>query len=101
MSGPPSVELGDLSGTDRWVQTSGFVNWIEDVASHQPQQRVLLGDSSTREGVICTVWTDEIELKKGVGYYFGGIDGTYEKREEIQLKLVTNSWANEFWRKDQ
>lgn len=101
MSGPPKVELGDLDGTHGWVRTSGFVNWIEDVASHQPQQRVHLGGDSTQEGVICTVWTDDIELEEGVGYYFGGIDDTYEKREEVQLKLVTKSWANEFWRRDQ
>jgi len=38
---------------------------------------VKLGDDTTREGVVCTVWTDDIE-RGGVGYYFGGIDDTYE-----------------------
>lgn len=100
MSGPPFVELGDLDGTRGWVTTKGFVNWIEDVASHQPRQRVKLGDDTAREGVICTVWTAEIELEEGVGYYFGGVDDTYEEREEIQLKLFDQSWANEFWRQE-
>jgi len=63
MSGLPFVELGDLDGTHGWVKTKGFVNWTEDVDSHQPRQRVKLGDDTTREGVVCTVWTDDIELE--------------------------------------
>ncbi len=100
MSGSSFVELGDLDGTRGWVKTKGFVNWIEDVASHRPYQRVKLGDDTTREGVVCTVWTDEIELEEGVGYYLGGLDDTYEKREEVQLKLFEKSWADEFWRRE-
>ncbi|WP_436903540.1 hypothetical protein [Halovenus halobia] len=99
MSGPPVVDLGDLDGTRGWVKTKGFVNWTEDVASHQPRQRVKLGDDTTRDGVICTVWTADITLEEGVGYYFGGVDDTYDEREEIQLKLFEGSWANEFWRR--
>ena len=100
MSGLSFVELGDFDGTNGWVTTKGFVNWIEDVASHQPCQRVRISDDTTREPVVCTVWTADIELEKGVGYYLGGVDGTYEKREEIQLKLYEKSWANEFWRRE-
>mgnify|MGYP000226300243 FL=1 len=100
MSGPPFVELGDLDGTHGWVRTKGFVNWIEDVASPQPYQRVALGDDTVSEPVICTVWTEDIELEEGVGYYLGGVDDTYEKREEIQLKLYEKSWADEFWRRE-
>lgn len=100
MSGPPSVDLGDLDGTQGWVETSGFVNWVEDVNSHQPRQRVKLGDDTTREGVVCTVWTADIELEEGVGYYFGGVDDTWDDGEEIQLKLYDQSWANEFWRRE-
>lgn len=99
MNGPPFVDLGDLDGTHGWVATKGFVNWIDDVASHQPRQRVGLGDDTAREGVVCTVWTEDIKLEEGVGYYFGGVDATYEKREEIQLQLSDSSWANEFWRR--
>jgi len=101
MSDIPFVELGDLNGTHGFVKTKGFVNWVEDVASHQPRQRVRLGDDSTTgTGVVCTVFNDDIELETGVGYYFGGVDSTYEKRDEIQLKLVKKSWVNEFWRPD-
>jgi|AntRauMinimDraft_4_1070384.scaffolds.fasta_scaffold01658_1 hypothetical protein len=100
MSGVRFVELGDLDGTNGWVKTKGFVNWTEDVASHQPYQRVRLGDDTTQEGVVCTVWTDTIQLEEGVGYYLGGVDATYEKREEIQLKLFEKSWADEFWRRE-
>ncbi|WP_262181354.1 hypothetical protein [Haloarcula laminariae] len=100
MSGPPFMKLGDLDGTHGWVRTKGFVNWIEDVASHQPYQRVALGDDTVSEPVICTVWTEDVELEEGVGYYLGGVDDTYEKREEIQLKLYEKSWADEFWRRE-
>jgi len=60
---------------------------------------VKLGDDTTREGVVCTVWTDDIELE-GSRLLLRGIDDTYEKREEIQLKLIDQSWVNEFWRRD-
>ena len=71
MSDIPFVELGDLNGTHGFVKTKGFVNWVEDVASHQPRQRVRLGDDSTTgTGVVCTVFNDDIELETGVGYYF-------------------------------
>lgn len=101
MSAPPVVDLGDLDGTHGWVRTSGFVSWIDDVASHRPYQRVGLSDETTNGGyVVCTVWTDEIELEKGVGYWFGGVDDVWDEGEEIQLKLYESSWASEFWRPD-
>jgi len=98
MSGPPFEELGDLDGTHGWVRTKGFVCWIEDVATRRPYQRMYLGDDTTDEPVVCTVWTDDIQLEEGVGYHLGGVDDTYDKREEVQLKLFDSSWANEFWR---
>lgn len=101
MSGPPIVNLGDLDGTHGWVQTSGFVNWIDDVASRRPNQRIGLSDDTTNgRFVVCTVWTDEIKLEKGVGYWLCGVDDVWEEGEEIQLKLYEQSWANEFWRPD-
>lgn len=85
-----------------WVKTRGFVSWIGDVASDRPYQRVGLSDDTTKgSSVVCTVWTDDIDLEKRVGYYFGGVDDVWEDREEIQLKLIENSWANEFWRPDE
>lgn len=36
MSGIPFVKLGDLDGTHGWIKTKGFVNWVDDVASHKP-----------------------------------------------------------------
>jgi len=99
MSGPPMVDLGDLDGTHGWVTTKGFVSWIGNVSSHRPYQRVGLSDDSTGSGsVVCTVWTDDIELEERVGYWFGGVDDVWEDGEEIQLKLYDQSWANEFWR---
>lgn len=97
MSGPPTVDLGDLDGTNGWVETKGFVSWVDNVASHQPRQRVGLSDDTTDGYVVCTVWTDDIELEERVGYWFGGVDDVWEAGEEIQLKLNGSSWANEFW----
>lgn len=100
MSGLSHVDLGDLDGTHGWVKTKGFVSWIGDVASHRPYQRVGLSDNTTNGYVVCTVWTDTIELEKGVGYWLGGVDDVWEDGEEVQLKLYDQSWANEFWRPD-
>jgi hypothetical protein len=99
MSSIPFVELGDLDGSDRFIRTSGFVNWIDDVSTRKPYQRVGLSDKSVDGHVVCTVWTDDVELEVGVGYKFGGVDDVYEKGNEIQLKLYDNCWAEEFWRR--
>jgi hypothetical protein len=98
MSGIPYVELGSLNGTRGFVRTSGFVNWTEDVASHMPRQRVRLGDKTTSgKGVVCTVFTDEITLEEGCGYYFGGVDRIYDRYDEVQLTLGKKSWAEKFY----
>jgi hypothetical protein len=91
------VDLGDLDGTHGWIVTSGFVNWEEDVNSHMPRQRVRLGDESTSgKGVVCTVFEDDLILDEGCGYYFVGVDRTYDAREEVQLSLFENSKARKF-----
>lgn len=63
-----------------------------------PRQRVRLGDDSTEgSGVVCTVFTDDVDLEAGCGYYFVGVDRTYDAREEVQLSLVENSRAEKFY----
>jgi hypothetical protein len=92
------VSLGDLNGTHGWIVTSGFVNWEEDVNSHMPRQRVRLGDESTSgSGVVCTVFSDDLDLEAGCGYYFVGKDRTYDKRSEVQLSLFENSSIRQFY----
>lgn len=98
MSSIPRVDLGDFDGTNGFVRTSGFVNWIDDVSTRKPFQRVGLGAESVDGYVVCTVWTDDIDLEKGVGYRFGGVDGVWDAGGEVQLKLGDSSWAEEFWR---
>jgi hypothetical protein len=93
----PYVELGELDGTHGWVQTSGFVTWVEEVANHVPRQRVRLADDSTDSPVVCTVWTDDITLDKGAGYRLTGADATYERYEEVQLKVGTSSQVAQFY----
>lgn len=91
------VELGDLDGTNGWVQTSGFVAWVEEVANHVPWQRVALTDDSTDDPVICTIWTDDITLEKGGGYKLTGADRTYERYEEVQLQVGEKSQVEQFY----
>ncbi|QRV16730.1 hypothetical protein JMJ58_07640 [Haloterrigena salifodinae] len=92
------VELGELDGTHGWIVTSGFVNWEEDVSSPMPRQRVRLGDESTTgNGVVCTVFNEDIDLEEGCGYYLVGKDRTYDAGEEIQLSLYENSSARKFF----
>lgn len=91
------IDLGDLNGTNGWVQTSGFVTWTEEVASHQPYQRVRLGDDTTDTPVVCTVWTDDIVLEEGAGYRLTGVDATYERYDEVQLKVGESSEHDRFY----
>ena len=96
--GLPYVDLGDLDGTHGWVRTSGFVNWEEDIRSHMPRQRVRLGDDSTDgSGVVCTVFTEDVDLEAGCGYYFVGVDRTYEARKEVQLSIFESGTARRFY----
>ena len=92
----PYVNLSDLSGGDDWVQTSGFVAWTEDLASHMPYQRVRLADDTTDEPVVCTVWTDDVTLEQGAGYRLTGLDSTFEKYNEVQLKVGESSEVEQF-----
>lgn len=98
MSDLDYVPLEDLDGTHGWIVTSGFVNWEEDVSSHMPRQRVRLGDDSTSgNGVVCTVFDDDLVLDEGCGYYLVGKDRTYEAREEVQLSLFDGSSVRKFY----
>lgn len=92
------VDLSDLDGTHGWIVTSGFVMWEEDVANHMPRQRVRLGDDSTTgNGVVCTVFDNDLVLEEGCGYYFVGKDRTYDQRDEVQLSLFENSSVRKFY----
>ncbi|WP_434531911.1 hypothetical protein ACODNH_23565 (plasmid) [Haloarcula sp. NS06] len=93
----PYVDLDELDGTNGWVQTSGFVTWVEDVANHRPYQRLRLGDQDTSEPVVCTVWTDDIALDEGAGYRLTGADATYDPYGEVQLKVGESSQIEQFY----
>lgn len=98
MSDLDYVDLCDLDGTHGWIVTSGFVNWEEDVNNHMPRQRVRLGDKSTGDnGVVCTVFNDDLDLETGCGYYLVGKDRTYDARGEVQLSLFENSSVRKFY----
>lgn len=93
----PYVDLDELDGTNGWVQTSGFVTWVEDVANHKPYQRLRLGDQDTSDPVVCTVWTDDIALDEGAGYRLTGADATYDPYGEVQLQLGESSQIEQFY----
>lgn len=98
MSGPPFIALDELDGTHGFIRTKGFVNWEVDLRSHQPRQKVILGDSSLGDVQRpCIVCTDEITLEEGCGYVFGGIDYQWRGGEEIQLYLNESGWARKFY----
>lgn len=91
------IDLGELDGTHGWVQTSGFVAWTEELTSNVPHQRVRLADDSTDDPVVCTVWTDDLTLEEGAGYRLTGADATYDKYNEVQLKLGESSKTEQFY----
>lgn len=98
MSGPPFVTIDEFDGTQGYVKTKGFVNYEVDLRSHKPRQKVMLGDSEVGDVQRpCVVYTEDIDLEEGCGYYFGGVDYAYEKAEEIQLVLGSSGWANKIY----
>lgn len=92
MSDIPRLDLGELDGTHGFVKTRGYVNWVDDVSTRQPHQRIGLGYYG--DSVVCTVWSDHITLEQGEYYWLGGVDATYDPYEEVQLQLGESSWAN-------
>jgi hypothetical protein len=102
MSGVPWVELEDLDGTHGWVRTSGFVRWVEDINSHQPRQRVRIGDDTTGgDPVVCTVFDQNKTLEQGCGYRLSGVDRVYDRYDEVQLMLVEESNIEKTYDKDE
>lgn len=63
MSGPLFIPVGDSDGMHGYVRTKDFMNWVEEVANNQLCQPVALGDNTTNEPIICTVWTLDINLE--------------------------------------
>lgn len=98
MSGIEFVPIDEFDGTNGFVRTKGFVDRVIELPCHQPRQKVILGDSEL--GAVdrpCVVYTKDISLEKGCGYFFGGVDHAYEDGDEIQLCLGTKSWADKFY----
>lgn len=91
------IDLGDLDGTNGWVQTSGFVAWTEDVANDVPYQRIRLADDTTDDPVVCTVWDKDMTLEEGAGYRLTGYDGTYPEWNEVQFKIGETSEKEKFY----
>jgi hypothetical protein len=97
MSDIPFISIDEFDGTNGFVKTKAFVNWEVDLNAHQPRQKVVLGDSEAGDVTLpCVVYTGDIDLEPGCGYYFGGVDYEWESGEQIQLCLGTNSWATKF-----
>jgi hypothetical protein len=98
MSSIEFITIDEFDGTHGYVKTKGFVDRVIDLPCHKPRQKVVLGDSSLGDVERpCVVYAEDISLKKGCGYVFGGIDYVYENGEEIQLCLGDSGWANKFY----
>jgi hypothetical protein len=59
------VGIGDLNGSDRFIRTTGFVNWINDVSTYRPYRRVSPGENTVNGHVVYTVWAEAVELEQG------------------------------------
>jgi len=67
MSSPPFIHIDEFDGADRFVTTKAFVNYTIDLRSHEPHQKVMLGDSDRGDVQRpCVVFNDEITLEEGV-----------------------------------
>lgn len=88
LTGPPYVPIDEFDGTNGFVKTRAFVNYTVNLRTHEPRQKVVLGNSELGDvRRPCVVYTDAFTLEKGCGYDFGGIDRVYEPGDEVQLYL--------------
>jgi len=101
MSGPPFIHIDEFDGTHKFVRTKAFVNYSIDLYSHEPYQKVMLGNRDRGSVQLpCVVFNGDISLEEGCGYMFGGFDNQWDDGEEIQLKLAKGSWVNKFYDPD-
>lgn len=101
MSGPPFIHIDEFDGTNGYVKTIAFVNYTIDLCSHEPHQKVMLGNGDRGDVERpCVVFNDDITLDEGCGYVFGGYDNEWEEGEEIQLKLLNNGWVRKIYDPD-
>ncbi|EMA30968.1 hypothetical protein [Haloarcula japonica] len=85
----PEKDLADVHGADEYIVVKAWVNHIEDVASHRPHQKGILGDESTwdEDARKFTVWDPDLDLEKGNLYRIFGKERTYEPLGEIQIQI--------------
>lgn len=85
----PEKDLSELEGADEYVVVTAWVNHIEELCTHIPYQKGILGDDSTwntspRKFV---VYAPDLTLEEGNLYRIFGRDRTYEKYDEIQIEI--------------
>ena len=101
MSNPPFIHIDEFDGTNGYVKTKAFVNYTIDLDSHEPHQKVVLGNSDRGDVERpCVVFNDDITLDEGCGYVFGGYDNEWDDGEEVQLKLLDNGWVRKIYDPD-
>lgn len=101
MSGPPFIHIDEFDGTHGYVKTRAFVNYTIELRSHEPHQKVVLGNSDRGDVERpCVVFNDDITLDEGCGYVFGGFDNQWDDGEEIQLKLSEGAWIRKIYDPD-
>jgi len=67
MSSPPFIHIDEFNGADRFVTTKASSTTTIDLRSHEPHQKVMLGDSERGDVQRpCVVFNDDITLEGGV-----------------------------------
>lgn len=85
----PEKELAEVEGGDEFVVVTAWVNHLEEINSHKPYQKGILGDDSSWsiEPRKFVVYDPDLRLEKGNLYRIFGKERTYEKLEEIQIQI--------------
>lgn len=85
----PEKTVAEMEGADEYVVVTAWVNHIEDLNTHKPYQKGILGDSSCwgEPAKKFVVYDPDLKLEKGNLYRIFGRDRTYEKLDEIQLEI--------------
>lgn len=85
----PEKDLAEVDGTGEYVVVTAWVNHIEDVSTHKPYQKGILGDDSVwnKKPRKFVVWDSDLRLEKGNKYRIFGRERVYEDLNEIQISI--------------
>lgn len=95
-------EIADVKPSGEYIVVHAWVTHIEDLATHVPYQKGILGDDSSWgiEPRKFVVYDKDLRLEKGNKYRIFGKERGYEKLDEVQILISDADHVDLLWEKE-